>query len=104
MVAQNGESLGSYMKQPKLSEIKLDKKGTKNLRSKVKKSSKIKITINLDEDIILRIKKQAAKTGVPYQNLINKMLQEYISRENNSSDRITKIEKEIKAIKKKISA
>jgi predicted DNA binding CopG/RHH family protein len=99
-----GENLGDFMKQPKLNEIRLDDSGTKEIRAKSKKSAKVKITINLDEDLIKNIKKRASKTGIPYQNLVNKMLLQAFVEQNNEDDRIAKIEKELKEIKTRLSA
>jgi hypothetical protein len=49
---QNGVSLGDYMKQPKLNEIKLDAVGTRKLRAKAKKSNKVRVAINIDSNIL----------------------------------------------------
>ena len=101
---QSGENLGIYMKQPKSNEISLDVKETQKLRSKIQKSPKIKITINIDETILSAVKLQASKTGIPYQKLVNRLLAESLNRRSNESDRIDKIEEEIKKMKKQISA
>ena len=37
-------------------------------------SGKIKITINIDQDILGILREEAANTGIPYQRLINQLL------------------------------
>ena len=62
------------MKQPNLSDLKIDMQGTNRIRSKMAKAKKIKITINLDEDLLVLVKEQADESGTPYQSLINRLI------------------------------
>jgi predicted DNA binding CopG/RHH family protein len=67
----NDASLGSYMKQPKLSDLKIDVVATKKTRSMTTKAKKVKITINIEEDILNAVRDEAETSGVPYQTSSN---------------------------------
>ena len=92
------------MKQPKLSDLKINKKATHRLRTQMGKAKKIKITINVDADILSNLKNTAAKSGAPYQTLLNRLLREVISKKSGEDSRLTHLEKEISAIKKRLAA
>lgn len=92
------------MKQPKMSNLKIDVKGTKAIRKLQKKDSKIKITINLDAEILEDLRHRAEKTGVPYQRLLNTLLKESLEGQDEESSRLDKLEKEVANLKKKLSA
>ena len=105
MDAPNGESLGDYtLKEPKLKNIKIDELGTRRIRDKVRKTNKIKITINIDQDLIEQLRGKAVKSGVPYQTLLNRLLRDAIGKVKTSDSRIDHLEREIASIKKKLSA
>lgn len=77
MAPLNGENLGGYtMKQPKMSEFKLNKKKTAAMRKKAHDTKKVKITISFDDDILYEVKNMAQDMGTPYQTLLNKMLRD----------------------------
>ena len=93
------------MKQPKLEHLKLDRKETLKIRAMaLKKNSKIKITINIDEDTLDTLKEMAGKAGSSYQKLLNKLLREALGNYENSDSRLDRLEKEVKEIRKKLSA
>lgn len=92
------------MKQPKLSDLKIDKKGTRQLRAQMAKIKKVKITINLDSDLIASVKETAAETGAPYQTYINRILRETFSRKVTQEKRLNRLEKEVAQIKKQLVA
>jgi hypothetical protein len=49
--APSGENSGEFtMKQPKLNELVIDRKGTQRMRAEAVKTRKVKITINIDQD------------------------------------------------------
>jgi len=107
MEAPTGVSLGDFiMKQPKLSDLKLDPKGTEQIRRRATNSQKIKITINIDQDIIASLKKRSDISGVPYQNLLNSMLRAALNdaKPDDTSSRLNRLERELAAIKKKLTA
>ena len=92
------------MKQPKLSDIKIDAKGTKATRELMAKAKKIKITVNIDQDILLELRKMAKQSGTPYQSLLNRFLKEAVISKSNEESRLDRLEKEIERLKKKVSA
>ena len=93
------------MKPPKLKDVKIDLRGSVQIRARAGKAKKIKITVNIDEDILGAIKERSEVTGVPYQNLLNRMLRTAIqeSRPDDTS-RLDRLERELAAIKKKLTA
>lgn len=102
---QNGENLGDIiMKQPKLSDLVLNKSGTKKIREMVANSKKIKITINIDRDSLESLKEMANKSGGSYQKILNEILKNGLVKHNDSESRLQKLEKEIAKIKKKLAA
>ena len=92
------------MKQPKMTNIRIDNVGTKAIRSKMSQTKKIKITINLDADILSLIRELAEETGVPYQKLVNKTLREHFAKRIGEESRLDALEREVKALKRKLSA
>ena len=92
------------MKQPKLSDLKIDTKGTKALRKMMNKSKKIKITLNVDQDLLIELKQMAEETGTPYQTLLNKFLKEAISVKKSEVSRLDRLEREVDRLKKRLSA
>lgn len=92
------------MKQPKLSDLKIDSKGTKALRKMMTKAKKIKITVNVDEDILTELRQMAEEAGTPYQSLLNKVLKDAIMGKKAEGTRLDRLEREVERLKKKISA
>ncbi len=92
------------MKQPKLSDLSFDIHGTKQMRSLMAKVKKIKITLNLDSDILNKLRMFAKKSGIPYQVLINRLLRSSMELQETSETRLEKIEKELLMLKRKLSA
>lgn len=92
------------MKQPKLRELKIDTKGTKALRKMMTKAKKIKITVNVDEDLLTELRQMAEETGTPYQSLLNKVLKDAVMGKKTEGSRLDRLEREVERLKKKISA
>ncbi|MBI3604955.1 MAG: BrnA antitoxin family protein [Nitrospirae bacterium] len=92
------------MKQPKLSDLVLDEKGTREIRKKMGKSRKIKITINIDQDSLDELREIAGKTGAPYQKLLNQVLRDGLKKRLESESRLDRIERELSKLKKKVAA
>ena len=92
------------MKQPKLSDLKIDTKGTKAMRKMMAKAKKIKITVNVDEDLLAELKLMAEETGTPYQSLLNRVLKDAVMSKKDEGSRLDKLEREVERLKKKISA
>lgn len=92
------------MKQPKLSDLRIDTKGTKAMREKMAKARKIKITINIDEDVLESVRGRADESGIPYQSLLNRLLRDAVNKASVNDSRLEKLEREVQALKKKVSA
>lgn len=94
------------MKQPKLRDIKVDLKGTEQIRARAKRSKKVKITVNIDEDIIATLKKRSDASGIPYQTLLNRLLRTSLhdAKPDDTHSRLARLEREIAAIKKRLIA
>ena len=92
------------MKEPKLNELAIDDKGTQQIRRKMAASRSIKITINIDQDNLEILREKAAKTGVPYQRLLNQFLNSALQNDSQTESRLDRLEKEITRLKKKIVA
>ncbi|OGQ07253.1 MAG: hypothetical protein A3G32_04570 [Deltaproteobacteria bacterium RIFCSPLOWO2_12_FULL_40_28] len=92
------------MKQPKIDDLKIDQRGTKCLRAQMLKTHKIKITINLDSDLLSSVRKIAAQRGSPYQTFINHILREALANKKDQENRLDLLEKELNLIKKKLVA
>lgn len=99
-----GENLGNcIMKEPKLSDLKYNKKATDSIRKKMAQTDKVKITINFDADILEEVKNMANEMGSPYQTLLNKLLRESIQQKLGEESRLDRLEKEVRDLKKKIA-
>ncbi len=92
------------MKQPKLSDLRIDTKGTKLMREKMAKVKKIKITINIDEDVLESVRGRADESGIPYQSLLNRLLRDAVEKVSENNSRLKKLEREVQALKKKVLA
>ena len=92
------------MKQPKISDLVIDRKGTKRMRGHALKTKKIKITINIDQDSLDALRVMAGTTGAPYQKLLNQILKEGLNKREQSESRLDRIEKELARLKKKLAA
>ncbi len=90
------------MKQPKLNDLILDVQGTKKMRSAMRKAKKIKITVNLDEDILSQLKAYSDESGVPYQTLLNRLLRKAVELKSEETERLDRIEKELAKLKKQL--
>lgn len=66
------------------------------------KSKKVKITINFDSDILEEVKKLAENTGAAYQSLLNKIVRDSLIKKKAEETRLDRLEKEIKALKKRL--
>ena len=90
------------MKQPKLSDLLIDHAGTRNLRSQLKKTKKIKITIHIDAVSSDSKRKRGGRTALPYQRILTQLLNE--NSNEKAASRLDRIEKELKKLKRHIAA
>ncbi len=95
------------MKKPNIKNLKIDKAETKRMHQAMALQRSIKITININSEILDKLKEIAADTGIPYQRLINRILAENLSAQpvgsTTTDKRLERIEKDIAALKKKIA-
>jgi predicted DNA binding CopG/RHH family protein len=91
------------MKKPKMNELEQDAVETRRVRSAMKKSQGIKITINIDADSLAQLRKLSEQTGMPYQRLLNKYLKEGLDKSSSMESRLETLEKELERLKKKVA-
>jgi len=82
------------MKDPKLHPLSPDAGG----------SGKIKITINIDGDILGTLRAEATDTGIPYQRLINQLLRKALQQNSTLDSRLDRLERRINKLKRKLNA
>jgi predicted DNA binding CopG/RHH family protein len=92
------------MKEPKLSELEIDQRSTRQIRQSMTKTNAVKITINIDKENLDILRDKAARTGVPYQRLLNRLLTKALQSEKDTESRLTRLEREVTKLKKKIVA
>jgi predicted DNA binding CopG/RHH family protein len=92
------------MKEPKINDLKIDEKATRLLRKKMAKTQKVRITINLDQDVLTYIRDLAEEGGSPYQTFLNKLLRDAVSAKRSEIQRLDRLEKELEKIKRRIAA
>lgn len=91
------------MKQPRMSDLVIDRKGTKRMRAEAAKTRRVKITINIDQDSLDSLREMAGKTGAPYQKLLNQILREGLRKRGESESRLDRIERELARLKKQVA-
>lgn len=91
------------MKQPNLSDVRIDRIGSRKIRTAAKKGF-VKITINIDRDSLSLLRAMAEETGVPYQRLFNTLLKEGLGGKETIQSRIERLEHELKKVKRKLAA
>ena len=92
------------MREPKLGDLEFDPKGTRRIRQKMAGKRAVKITINIDADALAILRTKAAKTGIPYQRLLNQVLKRALQGETQTETRLDRLEKELIRLKRKLVA
>ena len=93
------------MKEPRLSDLKVDTKGTRQIRNLVARARKIKITINVDQDSLAILRDRSARTGVPYQRLLNQVLRNALDKKDDDMEsRLERLERELNRLKRRLVA
>ena len=92
------------MKEPKPSELEIDQRSTRQIRQSMAKTKAVKITINIDKENLDILRDKAARTGVPYQRLLNRLLTKALQSEKDTESRLTRLEREVTKLKKKTVA
>jgi predicted DNA binding CopG/RHH family protein len=92
------------MRQPKLSDLKIDTAGTEKIREELARKKSIKITINIDAESLFTLKEIARDTGIPYQRLLNTLLKDSLKQKETTESRLDRLEQELKKMKRKLAA
>lgn len=92
------------MKEPKIDNLKVNADETKAIKAGMQKGSSIKITINIDADTLKKIRSISDETGVPYQRLMNRILRDSLDGNEDTENRLDKLEKELSELKEKLAA
>lgn len=92
------------MKQPKLSDLRMDRPGTKHIRASMAQTKTIKITINLDAESLTQLRQLAGESSVPYQRLLNQVLREGLGKRETTEARLAHLEAEVSKLKRRIAA
>jgi predicted DNA binding CopG/RHH family protein len=92
------------MREPKVGDVEFDPKGTRQIRQRVARKNAIKITINIDAESLATLRAKSAKTGVPYQRLLNQVLKRGLQGESATETRLDRIEKELNRLKRRLVA
>jgi uncharacterized DUF497 family protein len=102
---QNGDNFGGFtMKQPNLNDLVIDRIGTRTTRKRLKKARTIKITIHINQDTLVLLRKKSWQSRVPYQPLLNQVLIAGLRQKTQAESRLDRIEKELKRLKRRIAA
>lgn len=70
------------------------------MRKIMAKAKKIKITVNVDEHLLLEVKNMAEETGTPYQSPLNRALRDGIISKTKESSRLNRLERKSNDSKK----
>lgn len=92
------------MKKPAIKNLKYAATETKRIRSNAAHQRSIKITININAQTLAELRAIADETGIPYQRLINRTLSESLATKTASKSRLDDIERQLKALQKKLAA
>ena len=92
------------MKEPKLSELEIDQRSTRQIHRSMVATKAVKITINIDRENLDILRDKAAKTGVPYQRLLNRLLAKALQSNRETESRLARLEREVTKLKEKVVA
>jgi predicted DNA binding CopG/RHH family protein len=92
------------MRKPSISNLKVDRAGTRKIQAEMATRGSVKITINVDANSLAKLKRLSAESGVPYQRLLNSILKERLTKTSSVQSRLDRIEKELVQVKKKLAA
>ena len=83
------------MKEPKLSDLRVEEEGTRQIRRRMGAFGSVKITININGDSLAILRAKSAATGIPYQRLLNQILAQALEANRESESRLDRVEKEV---------
>lgn len=87
------------MREPKLSQLKIDKTGTAKFRAALAGGKVVRITINIDTKSLQALSKVSQQTGVPYQALLSRLLKDGATLRETTEARLDRLERELKRMK-----
>jgi len=92
------------MKEPKLSDLEIDAKGTRRIRREMAGPRPVKITIHIDAESLDLLRAKSAEVGVQYQRLLNRGLRKALRSDTEIESRVDRLEREVTKLKKKVVA
>jgi|CXWL01.1.fsa_nt_gi predicted DNA binding CopG/RHH family protein len=92
------------MKQPNLRHLKIDRQGTELIRTAFRKKGRGTITLNLDAADLCAAKTRPKKAGIPYQRLVKTLLSTTMSQQESIPSRLTRLEQELRKLKRHAAA
>ena len=92
------------MKEPRLRQLKIDRTGTKTIRTALRKTRQVTITVHLNP-ADLRAETSRSKTSdIPYQRLFYTLLTTNVRQQAAIQSRLKQLEQELRKIKRHIAA
>ncbi len=88
------------MRPPRLGGMKIDKAGTAKIRAALAGDKTVKVTINIDAESLRSLKRISQRTGVPYQNLLARLMKESVKGRGSTESRLDRLERELKRMKR----
>lgn len=80
--------------------MKIDKAGTAKIRAALAGDKTVKVTINIDAESLRSLKRISQRTGVPYQNLLARLMKESVNGRGSTESRLDRLERELKRMKR----
>jgi predicted DNA binding CopG/RHH family protein len=92
------------MKPPSLRQLKIDRTGTKNIRTALWKKRQVTITVHLNPADLRAAKSHSKKAEIPYQRLFSTLLATSARQQESMQARLNRLEQELRKIKRRIAA
>lgn len=92
------------MKEPNWKNLKVNPAKTQQWHRRMANAGKIKITINIDADVLTAARRLAAQRGSPYQSYLNWLLRQVVLKKGSEESRLDRLEKEVTRLKRKLAA
>ncbi len=88
------------MRPPRHGRMKIDKAGTAKIRAALAGDKTVKVTINIDAESLRSLKRISQRTGVPYQNLLGRLVKKSVKDRGSTESRLDRLERELKRMKR----
>lgn len=92
------------MKEPRLRHLTIDQTGTKTIRTALKKSGQVTITVHLHPDDLRAGKTRSKKADLSYQHLFYTLLTTTAQQQTALQLRLKQVEQELRKIKRHAAA